>query len=136
MLSFFFPANMMSNLSAEMIQPERLRLPKVIIAAEWVTKADIWNFGCIVSVLVPILKPDVPQYRLGRNRTRPRPPEPNPRISDPFNNDSDVRCKREIPSSKSFVEFRQYFGNAPSPSQRLVPGKLSQYIRLSTKPTQ
>ena len=47
---------MMSNRFAEMIQPEGLRSPEVIIGAEWDTKADIWNFGCLVSVLVPILK--------------------------------------------------------------------------------
>lgn len=39
----------MSNRFAEMIQPESLRSPEVIIGAEWDTKADIWNFGCLVS---------------------------------------------------------------------------------------
>lgn len=39
----------MSNRFAEVIQPESLRAPEVIIGAEWDTKADIWNFGCLVS---------------------------------------------------------------------------------------
>lgn len=32
-----------------MIQPESLRAPEVIIGAEWDTKADIWNLGCLVG---------------------------------------------------------------------------------------
>lgn len=39
----------MLNRFAEMIQPESLRSPEVIIGAEWDTKADIWNLGCLVS---------------------------------------------------------------------------------------
>jgi serine/threonine-protein kinase SRPK3 len=39
----------MANRFAEKIQPESLRSPEVIIGAEWDTKADIWNFGCLVS---------------------------------------------------------------------------------------
>jgi serine/threonine-protein kinase SRPK3 len=42
-------ANKMSNRYAVLIQPEALRSPEVIIGAEWDTKADIWNFGCLVS---------------------------------------------------------------------------------------
>lgn len=41
----------MSNRFAEMIQPVSLRSPEVIIGAEWDTKADIWNFGCLVSFI-------------------------------------------------------------------------------------
>ncbi len=42
-------ANLMSNRFAEVIQPESLRSPEVVIGAKWDTKADIWNFGCLVS---------------------------------------------------------------------------------------
>ena len=38
---------MMSNYFAEMVQPQSLRSSKVIIGAEWVLKADIWNFACL-----------------------------------------------------------------------------------------
>ncbi|EMD36241.1 hypothetical protein CERSUDRAFT_115202 [Gelatoporia subvermispora B] len=41
-------ANKMSNRYAALIQPEALRSPEVIIGAEWDTKADIWNFGCLM----------------------------------------------------------------------------------------
>ncbi|KAF8903653.1 kinase-like protein [Gymnopilus junonius] len=47
-LSDFGAANKMSNRFAQMIQPESLRAPEVIIGAEWDTKADIWNLGCII----------------------------------------------------------------------------------------
>ncbi|KDR82262.1 hypothetical protein GALMADRAFT_90824 [Galerina marginata CBS 339.88] len=47
-LSDFGAANKMSNRFAEVIQPESLRSPEVIIGAEWDTKTDIWNFGCLV----------------------------------------------------------------------------------------
>jgi serine/threonine-protein kinase SRPK3 len=30
------------------IQPESLRAPEVLIGAEWDTKVDIWNLGCLV----------------------------------------------------------------------------------------
>lgn len=43
----------MSNRYAALIQPEALRSPEVIIGAEWDTKADIWNFGCLVSEQLP-----------------------------------------------------------------------------------
>lgn len=39
----------MLNRFAEVIQPESLRSPEVIIGAEWDTKTDIWNLGCLVS---------------------------------------------------------------------------------------
>jgi hypothetical protein len=41
----------MLNRVAEMIQPVSLRSPEVIIGAEWDTKTDIWNVGCLVSEL-------------------------------------------------------------------------------------
>ncbi|OCH92620.1 kinase-like protein [Obba rivulosa] len=41
-------SNKMSNRYAALIQPEALRSPEVIIGAEWDTKADIWNFGCLM----------------------------------------------------------------------------------------
>ncbi|KAF8799940.1 kinase-like protein [Phlegmacium glaucopus] len=47
-LSDLGAANLMLNRFAEIIQPESLRAPEVIIGAEWDTKADIWNFGCLV----------------------------------------------------------------------------------------
>ncbi|TDL23733.1 kinase-like protein [Rickenella mellea] len=47
-LSDFGAANAMANRFAEVIQPESLRSPEVIIGAEWDTKADIWNFGCLI----------------------------------------------------------------------------------------
>ncbi|KDR82232.1 hypothetical protein GALMADRAFT_135591 [Galerina marginata CBS 339.88] len=47
-ISDFGAANIMSNRFAEVIQPESLRSPEVIIGAEWDTKTDIWNFGCLV----------------------------------------------------------------------------------------
>lgn len=39
----------MENRFADMIQPECLRSPEVIIGADWDVKADIWNLGCLVS---------------------------------------------------------------------------------------
>ncbi|KAF9471817.1 kinase-like protein [Pholiota conissans] len=47
-LSDFGAANMMSNRFAQVIQPEILRSPEVIIGADWDTKTDIWNLGCII----------------------------------------------------------------------------------------
>ncbi|KAF9445372.1 kinase-like protein [Macrolepiota fuliginosa MF-IS2] len=44
----FGAANKMSNRFAQQIQPTALRSPEVIIGAEWDTKVDIWNFGCII----------------------------------------------------------------------------------------
>ncbi|KAF5321252.1 hypothetical protein D9619_001150 [Psilocybe cf. subviscida] len=47
-LSDFGAANTMRNRFAQMIQPESLRAPEVIVGAEWDTKADIWNLGCLI----------------------------------------------------------------------------------------
>ncbi|KNZ77031.1 Serine/threonine-protein kinase SRPK3 [Termitomyces sp. J132] len=47
-LSDFGAANMMSNRFAELIQPVSLRSPEVLIGADWDTKTDIWNLGCII----------------------------------------------------------------------------------------
>ncbi|KAF9041465.1 kinase-like protein [Panaeolus papilionaceus] len=47
-LSDFGAANMLTNRIAQLIQPESLRSPEVIIGAEWDTKADIWNLGCLL----------------------------------------------------------------------------------------
>lgn len=38
----------MTDRWASTIQPVALRSPEVLIGAEWDTKTDIWNFGCIV----------------------------------------------------------------------------------------
>jgi len=35
-----------------LIQPEALRSPEVLLGCTWDTKADIWNFGCIVRIHV------------------------------------------------------------------------------------
>lgn len=40
--------NRRENRFAQLIQPHALRAPEVIIGAEWDTKADIWNLGCLV----------------------------------------------------------------------------------------
>ncbi|KAH8928707.1 kinase-like protein [Atractiella rhizophila] len=45
-------ANKSSHRFAQMIQPTPLRAPEVIIDAEWDTKADIWNFGCLLFQMV------------------------------------------------------------------------------------
>lgn len=37
------------------IQPSKFRAPEVIVGAEWGTKVDIWNFGCLVSPVVDFL---------------------------------------------------------------------------------
>ncbi|KAL0954424.1 hypothetical protein HGRIS_003410 [Hohenbuehelia grisea] len=47
-LSDFGSANYMSNRAAPLIQPAALRCPEVIVGAEWTSKADIWNFGCLM----------------------------------------------------------------------------------------
>ncbi|KAF5353064.1 hypothetical protein D9758_008768 [Tetrapyrgos nigripes] len=47
-LSDMGSANKMSIRFAPLIQPEDLRSPEVILGAEWDTKADIWNFGCLM----------------------------------------------------------------------------------------
>ncbi|KAF9012157.1 kinase-like protein [Hymenopellis radicata] len=47
-LSDFGSANKVSNRFAGLIQPIALRSPEVIIGAEWDTKADIWNFACLI----------------------------------------------------------------------------------------
>lgn len=59
----------MSNRFAEMIQPESLRSPEVIIGAEWDTKTDIWNVGCLVSELFLKFHSDT---RFERIRYQPR----------------------------------------------------------------
>ena len=41
-------ANTVSRQWAGLIQPVALRSPEVLIGAPWDTKADIWNFGCLV----------------------------------------------------------------------------------------
>lgn len=43
----------MSNRFAKLIQPEKLRAPEVLIGAQWNTKADIWNLGCLVCFFAP-----------------------------------------------------------------------------------
>ncbi|KAF8808463.1 kinase-like protein [Phlegmacium glaucopus] len=47
-LTDFGAANRMENRFAQVIQPRALRAPEVIIGADWDTKADIWNFGCLL----------------------------------------------------------------------------------------
>lgn len=47
-LTDFGAANRMENRFAQLIQPQALRSPEVIIGAEWDTKTDIWNFGCLL----------------------------------------------------------------------------------------
>ncbi|KAJ7484747.1 kinase-like protein [Mycena latifolia] len=47
-LTDFGSANKMSRRWAAAIQPVALRSPEVLIDAPWDTKADVWNFGCLV----------------------------------------------------------------------------------------
>ena len=39
----------------ELIQPDGLRAPEVILRIEWGPKADIWNLACVVSGCCPFL---------------------------------------------------------------------------------
>ncbi|TBU29016.1 kinase-like protein [Dichomitus squalens] len=50
-LTDFGAANKVSKPGPQLIQPEKLRAPEVIIGAPWDTKADIWNLGCLVYEL-------------------------------------------------------------------------------------
>ncbi|ESK96782.1 serine protein kinase sky1 [Moniliophthora roreri MCA 2997] len=47
-LTDFGAACKMSKRYNGLIQPQAFRSPEVIIGAEWNTKADIWNFGCLM----------------------------------------------------------------------------------------
>ncbi|KAJ7512691.1 kinase-like protein [Mycena galericulata] len=47
-LTDFGSANKLERRWAAMIQPIALRSPEVLIGAPWDTKADIWNFGCLM----------------------------------------------------------------------------------------
>ncbi|KAF8867649.1 kinase-like protein [Gymnopilus junonius] len=47
-LSDFGSAVKVEERSSELIQPVELRAPEVILKAVWDTKADIWNFGCLI----------------------------------------------------------------------------------------
>ncbi|KZT64847.1 kinase-like protein [Daedalea quercina L-15889] len=47
-LTDFGAANTASRQWAGLIQPVALRSPEVLIGAPWDTKADIWNFGCLM----------------------------------------------------------------------------------------
>lgn len=44
-------ASWVDNHLMELIQPINLRAPEVVLGAKWDTSADIWNAGCVVSVL-------------------------------------------------------------------------------------
>lgn len=44
------PANRANGHFTSLIQPMLLRAPEVILSAEWDSKADIWNFGCLVRL--------------------------------------------------------------------------------------
>ncbi|KJA15913.1 hypothetical protein HYPSUDRAFT_91667 [Hypholoma sublateritium FD-334 SS-4] len=70
-LSDFGAANFMSNRFAEVIQPESLRSPEVIIGAEWDTKADIWNFGCLVYEFARGSKLFDPHWANEKNKMNP-----------------------------------------------------------------
>ncbi|KAF8809197.1 kinase-like protein [Phlegmacium glaucopus] len=48
LLTNFGAANRMENRFAQVIQPRALRAPEVIIGADWDTKANIWNLGCLL----------------------------------------------------------------------------------------
>ena len=45
-------ANDLSHQYRNNFQHVKLRAPEIIIGAEWGTKADIWNFGCLVSQIL------------------------------------------------------------------------------------
>lgn len=47
-LADFGSANRADKHFTSLIQPVALRSPEVILSAEWDTKTDIWNFGCLM----------------------------------------------------------------------------------------
>ena len=50
-------AERLSGKRTQLIQPEALRAPEVIIGADWDSKADVWNLGCLVSRRGPLHEP-------------------------------------------------------------------------------
>lgn len=47
-----FVASWFDKHLTELIQPQMLRAPEVILEADWDHKVDIWNLGLIVSFLL------------------------------------------------------------------------------------
>ncbi|GLB41536.1 putative protein kinase domain containing protein [Lyophyllum shimeji] len=51
-LADFGTAAAVDGFRAEIIQPYALRVPEVILGAEWGPSADIWNLGCLIFELL------------------------------------------------------------------------------------